>query len=80
MSLEALVALLGEDPPVGVMPQLGISCLRLAGRALLPHEEKGKQGKDPNARVSASSRILAIQVGCSWLSIDISLCLEAGSG
>ncbi|CAM9492716.1 unnamed protein product [Laminaria digitata] len=61
VSLEALVALLEEEPPVGVMPQLGITCLRLAGRALLPREGKGKQDENPNSRVSTSSRIPAIQ-------------------
>lgn len=35
MSLEALLALLQNPPPVGAMPQLGINCLRLAGRALV---------------------------------------------
>lgn len=69
VSLEALVVLLEEKPPTGVMPQLGITCLRLAGRALLPREGKGKQDEGPTARVSASSRIPAIQVGRLRLSI-----------
>lgn len=64
---------------MGIMPQLGITCLRLAGRALLPREGMVKQNEDPSARVSASSRIPAIQVGCSWLSFDISNVWKLGT-
>lgn len=45
MSLEALVALLEDGPPAGAMPQLGIDCLSLAGRALLavPRDDDGEE-------------------------------------
>ncbi|CAN0073934.1 unnamed protein product, partial [Ectocarpus sp. 12 AP-2014] len=36
VSLKALLVLLENPPPVGAMPQLGMSCIRLAGRALCP--------------------------------------------
>ncbi|CAN0202225.1 unnamed protein product, partial [Ectocarpus sp. 12 AP-2014] len=36
VSLKALLVLLENPPPAGAMPQLGISCVRLAGRALCP--------------------------------------------
>lgn len=73
MSLEALLEILQEQPPVGAMPQLGVSCLHLAGRALeapegfdtsqTAEEERGAR-VDPNkARPAvALERLPAIQV------------------
>lgn len=43
MSLEALVTLLDEEPPVGCMPLLDIDCLRLAGVALAPRDGRGEE-------------------------------------
>lgn len=58
MSLEALIALLEEEPPpIGAMPQLGISCLRLAGRALVPHNREGNRPAERTAKRLAGNRL-----------------------
>ncbi|CBJ31314.1 hypothetical protein Esi_0244_0008 [Ectocarpus siliculosus] len=54
VSLKALLVLLEKPPPVGAMPQLGISCVRLAGRALCP--PLGADGSEAMDAGGASDR------------------------
>ncbi|CAN0174286.1 unnamed protein product, partial [Ectocarpus fasciculatus] len=54
VSLKALLVLLENSPPVGAMPRLGISCVRLAGRALCP--PLGADGSEAMDSEGASER------------------------
>lgn len=68
------MALLEKPPPAGAMPQLGINCLRLAGRALAQPPVCGGRGageeQETGARVASNNgrgptlleRLPAIQV------------------
>lgn len=70
MSLKALLVLLENPPPVGAMPLLGITCVRLAGRALCPplgadESEAMNAGCDRDREYPATAleHLVAIQVG-----------------
>lgn len=61
ISLEALLALLEDGPPVSAMPLLAIDCLRLAGRALVPCKKEREER--PGADRTTLIRLPTIQVG-----------------
>lgn len=67
------MTLLEDEPPAGVMPRLGIDCLRLAGQALLPRDMG--QEEDGGGDELPLRRLPAIRVWCSS-SNDFFLCKE----